>query len=366
MLRAEKFSIVRADMTKAHSRLSLAGLFACATLATGCFTPANYGAGVEDHGAAEKTEPAAAEPQAEGEKIVEGIIPGTDAKKLEIKAPEIPYEPPFDGKPLSSKTLDNGIQLEEFVLGSEGDEVAENKLVEFSFKGYAGANARQVMGSRMAPAKMAINAATRKRDPIAGAMADAMLGMKAGGKRRVKIPSSIVEEGAPPGRPVIGDLWMTVEIVSVTDAPVLHGPEAYAGEPIASKKLDNGLEIHDYVAGEGPAAKDGDQVITHYIGQLTDGTEFDSSHSRAEGLPVNLGGGGVIPGFSQGLVGAKAGMLRKVVIPPELGYGARDQGKIPPNSTLVFMLQVTEVKPGAGGKPPAAPGGGGGHDGHGH
>jgi FKBP-type peptidyl-prolyl cis-trans isomerase len=336
-------------MTKAHSRLSL---LACAMLA-GCFTPADFGAGAaEEHGAA-KEEPVA-QPQAEGEKIVEGIIPGTTTKKLEIKAPEIPYEAPFDGEPLSVKTLENGVQIEDFAVGSEGIEVAENKVVEFNFKGYAGINGRQVMGSRMAPAKMIINAATRKRDPIAAAMADSMLGMKTGGKRRVKVPSSIVEEGAPPGRPTMGDIWMTVEIVSVGDAPVLQGAEAYSGEPIASKKLDNGLEIYDYVAGEGRSAKNGDQVVTHYIGQLTNGTEFDSSHGRPDGLPLVIGGGGVIAGFSQGLEGAKPGMLRKVVIPPELGYGEREQGKIPPNSTLVFMLQVISVTEGTP-MPPAPP-----------
>ncbi|MFO7567086.1 MAG: FKBP-type peptidyl-prolyl cis-trans isomerase [Enhygromyxa sp.] len=350
-------------MTKAHSRLSsLAGLIAGATLATGCFTPANYGGeAAEEHAEPTLTVVPPSLPASE-EKIVEGIVPSSEGKKLEIKAPEIPYEAPFDGKPLSSKVLDDGVVIEEFVLGSEGDEVAENKMVEFAFKGYAGANGRQIMGSRMAPAKMSINEATRKRDVIAAAMADAMLGMKAGGKRRVMVPAAIVEEGAPPGRPVIGDLWMTVEVVSVADAPVLHGPEAYAGTPVASKKLDNGVEIYDYVAGEGRAAKQGDQVITHYIGQLTDGTEFDSSHSRAEGLPVNIGGGGVIKGFSEGLVGAKAGMLRKVVIPPELAYGERAQGKIPPNSTLVFMLQVTSVTEGGG----TPPGGHGPGDGHGH
>lgn len=338
-------------MTKALTRLSsLASLLACATLATGCFTPANYGGeAAREQEAADESTPSS---EAEGEKIVEGIIPGTAAEKLEIKIPEIPYEAPFDGDPVSSRTLDNGVQIEEFELGTKGDEVTENTLVEFSFKGYSSNNGRQIMGSRMAPAKMVINDATRKRDPIAGALADAMLGMKEGGKRRVKVPAAVVEKDAPAGRPSMGDIYLTVEVVSVADAPVLQGPEAFMGEPIASNKLDNGLEIYDYVAGQGRAAKKGDQVTTHYIGQLTDGTEFDSSHSRAEGMSVVLGSGGVIAGFDQGLEGVKPGMLRKLVIPPELGYGERSTGKIPANSTLVFMLQIVSV---AEGTPVPAP-----------
>src|SRR5690606_39974971 len=125
-----------------------------------------------------------AEPRTPQEQVVEGIIPGTPGNTLDIKAPEIPFEAPFDGKPVSKKTLASGIEIEDFELGT-GDAVAEDKMVEISFKGYASASRRQVMGSRMAPAKMAINESTRARDPITAAMSDGMLGMKEGGKRRV-------------------------------------------------------------------------------------------------------------------------------------------------------------------------------------
>lgn len=349
--------------------LPLSAALATALLGTACFTPADFGSGVaaEGHGAAEGHDPEGPQsnPEAEhapehatedhaeiaagepAETIIEGIQPGTEGETLEIEVPEIPYSPPFDGKPLSSKTLDNGVVLEEFALG-QGQSVANNTLVAFNFKGFASSSARQVMGSRATPSKLVINAASREQDPIASAMADALTGMKPGGKRRIKIPADIVEEGAPPGRPTVGDLWMTVELVSVEPAPVLEGAEAYAGDPVDTQTLDNGLVITDYTAGEGPAAEPGDQVTVHYIGQLQDGTTFDTSHSRAEGLPVVAGGGGVIKGFSQGVIGAKTGMLRKVVIPPELGYGEVDKGKIPPNSTLTFFLQVMEVKEGTG------------------
>ena len=70
-------------------------------------------------------------------------------------------------------------------------------------------------------------------------------------------------------------------------------------------------------------------------------------------MPVIVGTGGAIKGFDDALVGVRPGMLRKVVVPPELGYGERDQGKIPPNSTLVFLLQIMEVSDGpVGGQPP--------------
>ncbi|PRQ02497.1 FK506-binding protein [Enhygromyxa salina] len=337
--------------------LSLTGVVASALLCTACFTPADFGVDVtaEDHGEAEHQAEHVENVEADaptGEAIVEGILPGSEGRKLEIKAPEIPYEAPFDGKPLSSKTLDSGVVVEDFVLG-DGSPVADETMIEFQFKGYASANGKQVMGSRAAPAKLVINETTRTKDPIAKSMAEGLDGMKPGGKRRIKVPADIVDEGAPPGRPAVGDLWMTVELIAVKDSPKLHGAEEFEGTPVATNKLSNGLEIHDYVAGEGPAAKAGDQVVTHYIGQLSDGTEFDSSHSRAEGMPVTVGGPGVIKGFAQGVEGARKGMLRKIVIPPELGYGERDQGKIPPNSTLVFLLEIMEVNDGPpGGQAP--------------
>jgi peptidylprolyl isomerase len=338
-------------MRKLETLTRCSAALALALLGPACFTPAGFGAGVaaEEHGEGEhaddvkKAEAALPEEPA----IVEGIIPDTQGVKLDVKMPEIAYEPPFDGKPLDQKTLENGMVIEDFVLG-DGEVVADGMVVAFEFKGYATASGQTVMGSRGAPSKLMVNEATRSQDPIAKALLEGLAGMKPGGKRRIKIPSEIVEEGAPEGRPAIGDLMMAVNLISVAPVPVLHGVEKYSGDPISTKKRSNGLEIYDYVAGEGPSAKAGDTVVAHYIGQLTDGSEFDSSHSRADGLTAVVGGPGVIAGFSQGIEGAKAGMLRKIVIPPELGYGEVDKGKIPPNSTLVFFLQITSVTPGSG------------------
>jgi FKBP-type peptidyl-prolyl cis-trans isomerase len=339
-------------MRKLETLTRCSAALAFALLSTACFTPADFGAGVVaeshgegEHGDAEHAEQPAA--QQDEANIVEGIIAGTEGKTLTITLPEIPYEAPYDGKPLSSNTLESGIKIEDFVLG-EGEPLGDGMVATFSFKGYASATGQPVMGSRGAPTKLAINEATRAQDPIAKAMIEGLEGMKPGGKRRVTLPAEVVEAGAPPGRPAIGDLFMVVDLVAVGPIPVLHPIEAFSGEPIATKKKSNGLEIYDYAPGEGEAAKAGDQVVVHYIGQLTDGSEFDSSHARADGLPAVVKGPGTITGFAEGLEGAKVGMLRKLVVPPEIGYGAAEKPKIPANSTLVFHLQVMSVTPGTG------------------
>ena len=112
-------------------------------------------------------------------------------------------------------------------------------------------------------------------------------------------------------------------------------------------KLDNGLEITDLTDGYGQEARAGNAVKVNYAGTLTDGAKFDSSYDRGEPLSFILGAGQVIQGWDIGLLGMKVGGKRRLVIPPELGYGSRDHGPIPANATLIFeveLLAVQEVK----------------------
>lgn len=97
---------------------------------------------------------------------------------------------------------------------------------------------------------------------------------------------------------------------------------------------------------EALVAKPGDRVEFHYIGELGDGTHFYDSHRRAEGFEAVLGEGTVIEGIDQGLEGARVGMLRKLVIPPELGYAERELADVPPNSTLIYYVEIMAVEPG--------------------
>ncbi|AHB77492.1 MULTISPECIES: FKBP-type peptidyl-prolyl cis-trans isomerase [Pandoraea] len=108
--------------------------------------------------------------------------------------------------------------------------------------------------------------------------------------------------------------------------------------------ISSGLEYDDLQVGEGAEAVAGKTVSVHYTGWLTDGTKFDSSKDRNQPFDFVLGGGMVIRGWDEGVQGMKVGGKRKLVIPPQLGYGARGAGGvIPPNATLVFEVELLDV-----------------------
>ena len=123
------------------------------------------------------------------------------------------------------------------------------------------------------------------------------------------------------------------EKVSATPTPAA----TESGSPAA-------LESTDEVVGTGAEAVAGKTVSVNYTGTLTDGTKFDSSYDRNQPFEFELGAGRVIKGWDQGVAGMKVGGKRKLVIPPSLGYGAQANGKIPANSTLVFEVELLDVK----------------------
>lgn len=104
------------------------------------------------------------------------------------------------------------------------------------------------------------------------------------------------------------------------------------------------LQTEDLVVGTGDEAAPGKTVTVNYKGTLTDGTQFDSSYDRGEPFSFNLGSGSVIQGWDIGVAGMKVGGKRKLTIPPRLGYGERGTGGIPPNSTLVFEVELLKVE----------------------
>jgi peptidylprolyl isomerase len=107
---------------------------------------------------------------------------------------------------------------------------------------------------------------------------------------------------------------------------------------------NTGLKYVDEVVGTGESPSPGRIVIVHYTGWLENGTKFDSSVDRGQPFEFPIGARRVIKGWDEGVMTMKVGGKRKLIVPPDLGYGSRGVGPIPPNSTLIFEVELLGMR----------------------
>ena len=143
---------------------------------------------------------------------------------------------------------------------------------------------------------------------------------------------------------VVGGI-LFITFLSRTGQPQEDTMPANQNQQSQEQKEPGDLQIEDLVVGTGAEAQIGNLLSVHYKGTLLNGTMFDSSYNRGTPFQFPLGMGRVIQGWDQGVKGMKVGGKRKLVIPSDLAYGAAGvPGAIPPNSTLVFEVELLDVK----------------------
>ncbi|HEY0170987.1 MAG TPA: FKBP-type peptidyl-prolyl cis-trans isomerase [Pyrinomonadaceae bacterium] len=127
-------------------------------------------------------------------------------------------------------------------------------------------------------------------------------------------------------------------------AAYLFAPGGGRGGGGAEVTTPSGLKYTDLVVGGGPSPRPGQTAVVHYTGTLTNGTKFDSSRDRGQPYPFVFGQTPMIKGWDEGISTMKAGGRRRLVVPPALAYGPVPRPNIPANSTLVFDVELLEVK----------------------
>jgi peptidylprolyl isomerase len=241
--------------------------------------------------------------------------------------PELSSE--FAGEPVE---LGDGLVVRDIAVGEGQGEVRPGATVIIHYRGVLAESGEQFDTSfdRGQPAQF-------KTTEVIDGFGQGLIGMKAGGKRRIEIPAALGygERGAPPAIPGNADLVFEVELLSFKNQREL------STEWVSERTLDNGLIIRTIREGDAEAQPLPEEAVVtlHTLGVLEDGTRFDSSFEQGEPvrLPLDL----TIEGWRQGMVGMLPGEVRQLVVPPALAFGEEGQPPVvPPNATLTFEIEL--------------------------
>jgi peptidylprolyl isomerase len=250
-------------------------------------------------------------------------------------------------------TLKSGLKYSDIKVGT-GAETKNGDLAEIHFRGWI------IRDSSDLFADWSVDS-TKRADLIADSYAmnqsikivlgtesfikgseEGIAGMKTGGQRTIIVPSNLAygPEGMGPVPPN-SSIKVVVELLSTKESVEA---KMWDVDSTLFKETSSGLKYAIITEGEGELIGKEKQVTVHYSGFLLDGNKFDSSVERDEPFTFVAGVGQVIPGWDEGVQLLKKGGKGRFIIPSNLAYGDRDLGKIPPNSTLIFDVEVLDVK----------------------
>ncbi|MFZ6027709.1 MAG: FKBP-type peptidyl-prolyl cis-trans isomerase [Chloroflexota bacterium] len=241
------------------------------------------------------------------------------------------------------KAADGGLQYYDLTVGT-GTEAISNTTVTTEFTIWvqsetAGEDDMYIASSTDSdPITFVIG----RGDMVFPGWENGVAGMKVGGERYLVIPPALAL-GETGGGDIPANATLIMEI-TLTDAVEPRTPTKVDEKDYVT--TDSGLKYYDLAVGTGVTPTVGQTVVVHYTGWLTDGTQFDSSLDRGQEFSFQLGTGSVIAGWDEGVASMKVGGKRQLVIPAALGYGESGAGgTIPPNATLIFEVELLEIKP---------------------
>lgn len=178
--------------------------------------------------------------------------------------------------------------------------------------------------------------------PLTPGMEEGIIGMQPGGVRTIIVPAALAYGEAGQGPiPPKSKIKIVVDLLDAQEAPKI---EKWSVDTTKYKTTPSGLKYIIIEEGKGNTPKAGDLVTVHYSGFLTNGKKFDSSVERNDPIKFPLGTGRVIKGWDEGIALLNKGAKAQLVIPPDIAYGSRDMGVIPPNSTLIFDVELVDFE----------------------
>lgn len=276
-----------------------------------------------------------------GSEGVQGVIPPDAVLIMEIELLSVKPGAPAAPAEIDSAdivTTDSGLQYVDLLVG-EGEQPVAGSVVSLHYTGWLEDGTKFDSSlDRDEPITFVLG-----QGQVIDGWDEGISTMQVGGQRQLIIPAALGygEAGYAGVIPPNATLIFDVELLSY-----------YAPAPAAPPEVDDanltttesGLQYSDIKVGEGEMPQPGQIVVVHYTGWLTDTTKFDSSLDRGRTFEFPLGQGSVIAGWDEGLATMQVGGQRLLIIPSDLAYGDGGQGTIPPGATLIFLVELVEIR----------------------